>query len=77
MEEPRWEPAPRIVTVPTPYMILGLRPGASPREVKRAFLRLARRYHPDKAHHLGPEHVRHAEERFKELLAAYEKLTAR
>jgi hypothetical protein len=58
--------------VPTPYRILGLKPGASTREVRKAFLRLARRYHPYKAYHLGAEHVQHAEERFKELLAAYE-----
>ncbi len=60
--------------IPSPYRILGLTPGASPDEVKRTFLRLARQHHPDKVHHLGPEEVSRAERRFKELIAAYEKL---
>ena len=29
------------------YKTLGLKPGASPDEVRRSFRRLARRYHPD------------------------------
>ena len=75
--EARTAPAPREAGVPTPYEILGLKLGASPAEVKRAFLKLARRYHPDKAYHLGADQVQHAEERFKELMAAYEKLVGK
>ncbi|OQC20622.1 MAG: Chaperone protein DnaJ [Planctomycetes bacterium ADurb.Bin069] len=62
--------------VPSPHEILGLAPGAGAAEVTRAFHRLAARCHPDKFHYLGPEAMRRAEERFKELLAAYEKLRA-
>lgn len=63
--------------VPSPYEILGLAAGASAAEVSRAFLRLAKRCHPDKFHHLGSEAMHRAEARFKELLAAYEKLNRR
>jgi len=35
---------------------------------------LARQHHPDKVHHLGPDMVRRAEDRFKELVEAYERL---
>jgi DnaJ-domain-containing protein 1 len=73
-EEPAPAREPEPLAIPSPYAILGLMPGASAHEVKQAFLRLVRRFHPDKVHHLGPEHERRAEERFKELMAAYEKL---
>ena len=61
-------------SIPSPYKILGVSPGASNTEIKKAFHRLIRKYHPDKAHHLGREKVKLAEKRFKELLEAYEKL---
>lgn len=51
-----------------PYAILGLRPGASEEEVKKAFRRLAHQHHPDKGG--DPK-------RFKEIKEAYEKLMAR
>ncbi len=52
------------------YRILGLDPSATPLEVRRAFRRLAHRYHPD--HNPGD---RLAAERFKEVLEAYEVLS--
>ena len=53
------------------YRVLGVSRGASQEEIKRAFRRLALRYHPD--HNLQDQ--RQAEERFKEINEAYEVLS--
>jgi molecular chaperone DnaJ len=51
------------------YVVLGIAHGASAAEIKRAYRRLARRYHPD----INPGD-RLAEARFRQILAAYETL---
>jgi molecular chaperone DnaJ len=51
------------------YVILGLEHGATESEIKRAYRRLARRYHPD----INPGD-RAAEARFRQILEAYETL---
>jgi hypothetical protein len=58
----------------SPYEILGLRPGCSDRDVKKAFWRMAKACHPDRAsqHGLGNKE---AEEQFKKICAAYNVLT--
>jgi DnaJ-domain-containing protein 1 len=71
---PRPAPERRI---PSPEEVLGLRIGASDREVRAAFHRLAVQYHPDKVRHLGEEFERVAGEKFLALKEAYEKLIAR
>ena len=53
-----------------PWETLGVAPGASKSEIRKAYRRLARRYHPD----LNPDDPE-GEERFKEVQAAYEALT--
>jgi molecular chaperone DnaJ len=51
------------------YVVLGVRRGASEGEIKRAYRRLARRFHPD----INPGD-RMAEARFRQILEAYETL---
>jgi len=50
------------------YATMGLERSASTEDIKRAYRRLARKYHPDVSKEKG------AEERFKELGEAYEVL---
>jgi molecular chaperone DnaJ len=51
------------------YVVLGLQHGASESEIKRAYRRLARRFHPD----INPGDQM-AEARFRQILEAYETL---
>ena len=50
------------------YSILGVERGASDADIKRAYRKLARKYHPD----VSKE--KNAEEKFKEVSEAYETL---
>src|SRR5271157_5016475 len=51
------------------YQTLGVARGASEEEIKKAFRKLARQYHPDVA-----KNKKQAEEKFKEINEAYEVL---
>ncbi|MEH2381030.1 MAG: DnaJ domain-containing protein [Nostoc sp.] len=54
------------------YEILGLEPGASPAQVKRAYRKLVKIWHPDRF--LEPKQKQEAEEKIKSINAAYNKL---
>jgi hypothetical protein len=56
------------------YEVLGVSVGASQAEVVAAYRQMAMMYHPDRLSGLAPEFVELAEERMKEINAAYEEL---
>ena len=56
------------------YAILGVSKSASKDEIKKAYRKLAGKYHPDKVDHLGDEFRVLAEEKFKEIQEAYQEL---
>ncbi len=53
------------------YKILEIDNAVSNDEVKRAYRRMANKYHPDKVTHLGPEVQKKAEEKFKAVNEAF------
>jgi hypothetical protein len=57
-----------------PYAVLGIDRSASGEEIRRAYRRLAAKYHPDKVSHLGEEFRDLAAKRFKEIKAAFDAL---
>jgi DnaJ like chaperone protein len=59
-----------------PYAVLGLRAEASEREIKRAYRKLISQHHPDKLGDVPEALKRRAEERAREINAAYEKIRA-
>ena len=56
------------------YKILEVSPEATDQQVKKAYKYLAIKHHPDKVSHLGTDVQRAAEERFKNIAEAYEKI---
>lgn len=56
------------------YKILEIDPSSSNEEVKKAYRRMAMKYHPDKVVHLGEEFRKTADEKFKKVNEAYEKI---
>ena len=56
------------------YRVLEISPDASNQEIKRAYRKMANKYHPDKVSHLGKEMQTSAEEKFKAVNNAYQQL---
>ena len=54
------------------YAVLGLESGADMSEIKKSYRQLSMKYHPDKVAHLGDEFKKVAEEKMKEINAAYD-----
>jgi len=56
------------------YKILEIDPSATNDEVKKAYRNMAVKYHPDKVSHLGEDFRKTADEKFKKVNEAYEKI---
>ncbi len=54
------------------YKILEIEPSATDDEVKKAYRKMAVKYHPDKVSHLGDELEAQAKDKFQEVQKAYE-----
>lgn len=60
--------------VESDYKILGIEPSASPEEIKKAYRKMAIRFHPDKVSQMGEEYQKGAKEKFQQIQDAYENL---
>lgn len=56
------------------YTVLEIEPTATDDEVKKAYRRLAMKYHPDKVSQLGPDVQEAAKVKFQKIQEAYEKI---
>lgn len=59
---------------PDPYTVLEIARDASDTEIKKAYRRLALKFHPDKVRDMGEAYAKQAEARFLEVQDAYESL---
>lgn len=60
--------------VSSAYKVLEVDKNASNDEVKKSYRRLVKKHHPDKLRHLGEEHMKGAEEKFRQIQKAYEQI---
>ncbi|MEA2107431.1 MAG: TerB family tellurite resistance protein [Bacteroidota bacterium] len=63
-----------VEDVNSAYKILEIDPTASDEEVKKAYRKMAVKYHPDKVSHLGEDFQQKAKEKFQRVNEAYEKI---
>jgi len=56
------------------YKILEIQKSATNDEIKKAYRRMAMKYHPDKVSHLGDDVRKSADEKFARVNEAYEKI---
>ncbi len=56
------------------YKILEIEKSATDEEVKKAYRKMAVKFHPDKVSHLGEDIQKDAKEKFQKVLAAYENI---
>ncbi len=59
-------------SVKNPYAILGIDQTATEDDIKKAYRRLAMKFHPDKVENLGDGVKKNAEKQFREINEAYE-----
>lgn len=56
------------------YIILEITENATDDEVKKAYRKMAVKYHPDKVQSMGEEHQKAAKEKFQQVQAAYDNI---
>jgi DnaJ like chaperone protein len=56
------------------YTILEITTSATESEIKKAYRKMAKKYHPDKLQGLGVEHIKGAEDKFLQIQNAYDKI---
>lgn len=56
------------------FKVLGIEVNASEEEIKKAYRKMAIKFHPDKVAQLGDEYQRGAKEKFQEIQNAYENI---
>ena len=57
-----------------PFSVLEIDPSSTDSEVKKAYRKMAVKFHPDKVQDLGESHQKQAKERFIAIQAAYEQI---
>lgn len=65
---------PKPATTEDDYKVLGLTRSASDEEIKKAYRKMAIKYHPDKVANLGEDHQKSAKDKFQKLTAAYDRI---
>ena len=56
------------------YQILEITKEASNEEVKKAYRKMVKKYHPDKLQGLGEEHLKGANEKFQSIQSANDRI---
>ncbi len=69
-------PPPPDDPVATAYTVLGVRPDTPPEEIRRRYMDLVKRLHPDRHPHLDAEARQRLEDRLKVVNAAFDTITA-
>ncbi len=59
------------------YKVLGVDPSASDEEIKKAYRKMAIKFHPDKVSQMGEEFQKGAKEKFQKVQEAYEAIKKR
>jgi DnaJ like chaperone protein len=63
-----------VPEIDSSFKILEVESTASNEEIKKSYRKMAMKYHPDKVAHLGEEYKQTADEKFKKVNEAYEKI---
>jgi len=63
--------------VDSDYKVLGIEPDATDEEVKKAYRKMAIKFHPDKVAQMGEEYQKGAKEKFQKIQESYEAIKKR